>query len=74
MIHTRGSKQFSSFPLPKEVYVIEDENEDASHSPSKGFDISKKFKREMDSLPNFKLIDEETEEGSSPAIEIEDNE
>ena len=74
MIHTRGSKQLSSFPLPKEVYVIEDENEDASHSPSKRFDMSKKFKREMDSLPNFKLIDEETEEEGSPAIETEDNE
>ena len=50
MIHTRGSKQLSSFPLPKEVYVIEDDNEDASHSSSKGLDISKKSKREMDSL------------------------
>lgn len=50
MIHTRGSKQLSSFPLPKEVYVIEDDNEDPSHASSKGLDISKKSKREMDSL------------------------
>ncbi|CBI34887.3 unnamed protein product, partial [Vitis vinifera] len=74
MIHARGSKQLSSFPLPKEVYVIEDDNEDASHSSSKGLDISKKSKREMDSLPNFKLIDEESEEEGSPAIETEDDE
>ena len=50
LIHTRGSKQPSSLPLPKDVYVIEDDNEDASHVPSKGLDISKKSKREMDSL------------------------
>ena len=50
LIHTRGSKQPSSFPLPKDVYIIEDDNEDASHAPSKVLDISKKSKREMDSL------------------------
>lgn len=49
-IHARGSKQPSSFPLHKDVYVIDDDNEDASHAPAEGLNVSKKSKREMDSL------------------------
>lgn len=48
---TRTSgKQPSCFSLPKDVYAIEDDHENGSHASSKVLDISRKSKREIDSM------------------------
>ncbi|KAJ0054741.1 hypothetical protein Pint_02771 [Pistacia integerrima] len=65
--HKRGNKQPSFFPPPKEVCVVEDENEATTQTPHQ-----KLNKRIDSSMPSFNLLDEEIGEGKS-AGETEDD-
>ncbi|XP_050223157.1 DExH-box ATP-dependent RNA helicase DExH17 isoform X2 [Mercurialis annua] len=67
----RGHNRPSYFSPPKEVYVIEDDNEPVWHAPSGKLSNLTKSKADRSSMPSFKLIDEELEEVES-AIETKD--
>ncbi|XP_048230320.1 DExH-box ATP-dependent RNA helicase DExH17 [Ricinus communis] len=66
----RGHKRPSFFPPPEVVCVIEDDNETISYASSDRLCNWEKSKADNSSMPSFKLIDEELEEGA-PAVERE---
>ncbi|KAK3032096.1 hypothetical protein RJ639_036310 [Escallonia herrerae] len=72
VIHKPGMKQVSSFRLSKDVFLVEDDAHCASQAPTEEPHELNESPREVDSMPTFKLIDEESEDGA-PAIETEDN-
>ncbi|KAL7190350.1 hypothetical protein ACSBR2_022598 [Camellia fascicularis] len=74
MIHKHGIKHLSSFPQPKDVCIIEDDDKEyTSCAPTEVFRNSSKSKGKIDSMPSFNLLDEESEEGG-PSFETEDRE
>ncbi|KAK2981551.1 hypothetical protein RJ640_027976, partial [Escallonia rubra] len=72
VIHKPGMKQFSSFRPSKDVFLVEDDAYCASQAPTEEPHKLNESPREVDSMPTFKLIDEESEDGA-PATETEDN-
>ncbi|OVA19861.1 Helicase [Macleaya cordata] len=63
MIHKRGAqKTTSTYDLPKDIYVVEDDEENTtSHIPSEEFHVSNKSK-ETSSMPSFNLLEEDMDE------------
>ncbi|KAK2661719.1 hypothetical protein Ddye_000293 [Dipteronia dyeriana] len=72
--HRRGSRQPSFFPLPEEVCVIEDENENgtSAHTSSRKLN-NLNSRREDSSMPSFSLLDEELGEGGPTEIDDDDD-
>ncbi|KAF2308517.1 hypothetical protein GH714_010237 [Hevea brasiliensis] len=68
-----GQKQPSLFPPPVEICLIEDDNETISYASAERLCNLKKSKTEDSSMPTFKLIDEELEEGKHPVEIKKDN-
>ncbi|CAL5371830.1 unnamed protein product [Camellia sinensis] len=74
MIHKLGIEHLSSFPQPKDVCIIEDDDKEyMSCAPTEAFHSSSKSKGKIDSMPSFNLLDEESEEGG-PSFETGDSE
>ncbi|KAI8541451.1 hypothetical protein RHMOL_Rhmol08G0061800 [Rhododendron molle] len=70
-----GKKHLSCFPQPKDVCVIEDDNDYTSCAPTEQLHNSKKCSRECDLMPNFNLLGEEDlEEEGRPSFETEESE
>ncbi|KAI8019780.1 DExH-box ATP-dependent RNA helicase DExH17 [Camellia lanceoleosa] len=75
MIHKHGIKHLSSFPQPKDVCIIEDDDKEyTSCAPTEVLHNSSKSKGKIDSMPSFNLLDEESEEEDGPSFETEDSE
>ncbi|XP_050271163.1 DExH-box ATP-dependent RNA helicase DExH17 isoform X3 [Quercus robur] len=72
MNYKKRNKQPSSFPLPKEVYIIDDD-EPTSRAPAKEHNRSVNSERKNDSLPTFNLLDEEMGEGEPDVEDKEDD-
>ncbi|KAF8408273.1 hypothetical protein HHK36_007422 [Tetracentron sinense] len=67
-IRAHGNKQPSStYSMPKEIYMIEDNDDTAPQAPIEVLHIPNKSKR-----PSFNLLEEELDEGI-PAIDTEEN-
>ncbi|RQO85692.1 hypothetical protein POPTR_001G348200v4 [Populus trichocarpa] len=68
-------KQPSLFPPPGDVCVIEDESETTSYGPAEMLCNLTKSKTINNSMPSFKLIDEDLELGveGEPGFEIQDD-
>ncbi|KAK3033056.1 hypothetical protein RJ639_035682 [Escallonia herrerae] len=62
-IHKPGVKQVSSFRPSKDVFLVEDDAYCASQAPTDEPHKLNESPREVDSMPTFKLIDEESEDG-----------
>ncbi|XP_057997626.1 DExH-box ATP-dependent RNA helicase DExH17-like isoform X1 [Hevea brasiliensis] len=73
MNYTCGQKQPSLFPPPVEICLIEDDNETISYASAERLCNLKKSKTEDSSMPSFKLIDAELEEGKHPVEIKKDN-
>ncbi|KAG8635008.1 hypothetical protein MANES_17G114600v8 [Manihot esculenta] len=69
MNYKRRQKRPSLFPPPAEICLIEDDNETISYASAEKLCNLTKSKTENSSMPTFKLIDEELEEGEH-AVEI----
>ncbi|KAG5534893.1 hypothetical protein RHGRI_022871 [Rhododendron griersonianum] len=70
-----GKKHLSRFPQPKDVCVIEDDNDYTSCAPTEQLHNSKKSSHECDLMPNFNLLGEEDlEEEGRPSFETEESE
>ncbi|KAH7851890.1 hypothetical protein Vadar_017925 [Vaccinium darrowii] len=67
-------KNLSRFPQPKDVFVIEDDDDYTSCAPSEQLHSSKKSTRECDLMPSFDLLSEEDLEEGGPSIETEESE
>ncbi|KAL2500073.1 ATP-dependent DNA helicase MER3-like protein [Abeliophyllum distichum] len=63
-------KEASSYQS-KDVCIIKDNNDHASHAPAKEPYNSIEFIEKSNSMPSFKLLDEDSED-DIPAVEIED--
>ncbi|GFY83126.1 DNA helicase ROCK-N-ROLLERS [Actinidia rufa] len=72
VIPKHGIKHLSRFPQPKDVCVIEVDNEYTSCAPTEKRRISNKSKQEIDFMPSFNLLDEDLEE-AEPSIETGDS-
>ncbi|KAF5195515.1 Atp-dependent dna helicase mer3-like protein [Thalictrum thalictroides] len=68
MIHRRSNQKSSfTYDLPKEIYVIEDDNENTSfETTTEELHISNDFKKATSSMPSFNLLDDEDMEGVPP--------
>ncbi|XP_057464272.1 DExH-box ATP-dependent RNA helicase DExH17 isoform X1 [Actinidia eriantha] len=72
VIPKHGIKHLSRFPQPKDVCVIEVDNEYTSCAPTEKRHISNKSKQGIDFMPSFNLLDEDLEE-AEPSIETGDS-
>ncbi|KAI3784705.1 hypothetical protein L1987_43808 [Smallanthus sonchifolius] len=65
--HINGTKKFS-LPQPTDVCIIDAEHDYAPNAPAERPDKSLKSKNEEASMPSFKLLDEDSDEGE-PVVE-----
>ncbi|KAK7825009.1 dexh-box atp-dependent rna helicase dexh17 [Quercus suber] len=72
MNYKKRNKHPCSFPLPEEVYIIDDD-EPTSRAPAKEHNRSVNSERKNDSLPTFNLLDEEMGEGEPDVEDKEDD-
>ncbi|KAL1314782.1 hypothetical protein HN51_041606 [Arachis hypogaea] len=72
VVPSKRNKKQGFLPPPEEVYVIEDDNITIADIPMKKLSTLNKDKEEDNSIPSFKLLDEEIEEGGH-ALEVEDD-
>ncbi|XAR51890.1 DNA helicase [Bertholletia excelsa] len=70
LIHKHQIEHFSVFPQLKDVFIIEDDNERSSFAPTEEA-CNSNIPNGDDFMPNFKLIDEDLEEGGR-SVEAED--
>ncbi|KAL1352828.1 hypothetical protein AAHE18_06G196400 [Arachis hypogaea] len=72
VVPSKRNKKQGFLPPPEEVYVIEDDNITIADIPMKKLSTLNKDKEEDNSIPSFKLLEEEIEEGGH-ALEVEDD-